>query len=53
MTESEDGQSHERGRFYVVDRKVYSLAVAVPKGMPFPTAMQRWYESFRLLRPQK
>jgi len=51
--ESEDGQYHQRGRFYVIDRKIYTLAVAAPKGTPFPTAMSRWYESFRILREGK
>jgi hypothetical protein len=51
--ESEDAQVHQRGRFYVADRKVYSLVVAAPKDIPFPAAMNRWYESFRLLPGKK
>jgi hypothetical protein len=51
--EAESGQYHQRARFYVIDRKIYTLAVTAPEGTPFPTAMSRWYESFRLLRPQK
>ena len=51
--ETEDAEYHQRGRFYVIDRKVYTLAVAAPKDAPFPTAMSRWYDSFRILHEGK
>ena len=47
--EAEDEQNRQRGRFYAVDRKMYTLAVAWPKGKPFPAEGQRWYDSFRLV----
>jgi hypothetical protein len=51
--ETEDAQFHQRGRFYAVDRKIYTLAVSAPKDRPFPAEAQRWYESFRLVGAQK
>ena len=37
------------GRFYVVDRRAYSLTVGTHTQLPFPEEMQRWYRSFRLI----
>jgi hypothetical protein len=42
-----------RGRFYVVDRKIYMLEALVPRKKPFPAELQRWYESFRLVGAEK
>jgi hypothetical protein len=39
------------GRFYVIDRRAYSLTVGT--GLPFPDEMQRWYRSFRLIEATK
>lgn len=47
--EAEDAQYHQRGRFYAVERKMYTLAVAWPKDKPFPPEAQRWYDSFRVV----
>jgi hypothetical protein len=47
--EAEDAQYHHRGRFYAIDRKMYTLVVAGPKGKPFPPEAQRWYDSFRVV----
>jgi len=41
------------GRFYVVDRRVYSLTVGTQTQVPFPEEMQRWYNSFRLIEPKE
>jgi len=41
------------GRFYVVDRKRYSLTVGRQTHSPFPEEMQRWYNSFHLIEAQK
>jgi hypothetical protein len=51
--ETEDARFHQRGRFYAVDRKMYTLAVSAPKDKPFPAEAQRWYDSFRLVSAQK
>jgi hypothetical protein len=37
------------GRFYVVDRKTYSLTVGTYTQRPFPEEMQRWHNSFHLI----
>lgn len=47
--ESEDPQNRQRGRFYAVERKMYTLAVSWPKDKPFPAESQRWYDSFRVV----
>ncbi len=47
--ESEDAQYRERGRFYAVDRRMYTLAVSWPKDKPFPAEAQGWYDSFRVV----
>jgi len=47
--EAEDAQSRQRGRFYAVERKMYTLAVSWPKDKPFPAEAQRWYDSFRVV----
>lgn len=41
------------GRFYAVDRRVYSLTVGTQTQVPFPEEMQRWYNSFRLIEPKE
>lgn len=51
--ETEDGQHRQRGRIYVIDRKVYVLAADVPIGQQFPGEVQRWYDSFRLISAKK
>jgi hypothetical protein len=51
--EAEDAQSRQRGRFYAVERKMYTLAVSWPKDKPFPAEAQRWYDSFRLVSAGK
>lgn len=47
--EVEDSQYRQRGRFYAVERKIYTLVVSWPKGKPFPAEAQRWYDSFRVV----
>jgi len=51
--ETEEGQYHQRARFYAADRKMYGLVGAAPKETAFPADLQRWYESFRLLPAKK
>lgn len=41
------------GRFYVVDRRAYSLTVRTQTQLPFREEMQRWYRSFRLIETMK
>jgi hypothetical protein len=47
--ETDDGQHHQRGRFYAIDRKMYTLAADVPSGKEFPAEVERWYKSFRII----
>ena len=47
--EAEDAQYLQRGRFYAVERRMYTLAVSWPKDKPIPAEAQRWYDSFRIV----
>jgi hypothetical protein len=51
--EVEDSQYRQRGRFYAVERKVYTLVASWPKDKPLPAEAQRWYDSFRLVSAGK
>jgi len=51
--EVEDSQYRQRGRFYAVERKVYTLVASWPKDKPLPAEAQRWYDSFRLVSARK
>jgi hypothetical protein len=51
--ETEDDDNHQLGRFYAVNRRMYTLAIAVPKGRPFPAEAKHWLESFRIVAPEK
>jgi hypothetical protein len=51
--ELEDAQYHQHSRSYLVDRRVYTLVAATYKDLQFPSEMQRWYDSFRLLPKPK
>jgi hypothetical protein len=47
--EVEDSQYRQRGRFYAVERKIFTLVVSWPKDKPIPAEAERWCESFRLV----
>jgi len=51
--EIDDGRHHQRGRFYAIDRRMYTLAADVPSGKEFPPEVERWYKSFRIVGATK
>lgn len=51
--ESDDGEHRQLGRFYAVDRRMYTLVADVPTGKQFPAEAQQWFESFRLIEAKK
>jgi hypothetical protein len=51
--ETDDGQHHQQGRYYVIDHRLYSLAVSVPSGKEFPAETERWTKSFRIVSATK
>ena len=51
--ETDNGQHHQLGRFYAIDRRMYTLAADVPSGKEFPPEVERWYKSFRMVSATK
>jgi hypothetical protein len=51
--ETDDGQRHQLGRYYLIDRRIYTLAFSVPSGKEFPAEAERWSKSFRIVSATK